>query len=358
MPPAFIAQTIGRVRDTLETVRRYLVPPPVATYEMLTRAHAQSTCHAAIVLGVVDALAASPKSAAELAAATATDLTSLQRLLTTMASFDFLHQRDGRFSLTRWGQLLRGDVPGSMRAFVLYLALDWRRQAIAKLPEVIRTGDNGMMLAFKQSLFESLAKDPEAGRIFGQAMVSLTEMAAAAIAHAYPFPRNARVCDVGGGVGILLGIILAKHSHLTGVLFDRPAVVERADKTLAEWGATGRCERVGGDFFKSVPSRCDLYLLKDVLHDWNDDDARAILGVVRTAMKPDSRLVICEGVITDGRDSAPAKLLDLELMILTGGRKRRVEEYEQLLGDTGLTMTRVIRTASPTVLIEARAASS
>lgn len=358
VPPAIVAQTIARVRNTLDDVRRYLVPPPVATYEILTRAHAQISTHAALVLGVVDALVLAPQSADDLALATKADPTSLRRLLSTMASFHLLDERAGRFALNRWGRLLREDVPGSMRAFALYLGSPWRREAMATLPEVVRTGKTGMMLAHGQSLFEFLSKNPEAGRIFGQAMVSLTEMTAAAVAHAYPFSRRSRICDVGGGVGILLGVILAKHTTISGVLVDRPAVVERAGKTLDDWGVSERCERAAADFFESVPSGADVYLLKDVLHDWSDDDTRRILRTVNAAMKPASRVLIIESVISDGPEAAPAKLLDLELMILTGGRKRRVAEYQQHLSDAGLTMTRILPTATPSVIIEARTAAS
>lgn len=357
-PPVFVAQAIARVRNALGDVRRYLVPPPVATYEILTIAHAQLGSHALIALGVVDALASGPQPAEELARATETEPMLLGRLLGTMASFHLIDERNGRFALSRWGQLLRDDVPGSMRAFAIYLASPWRREAMATLPEIVRTGETGMTLAHEQSLFEFLSKSPEAGRVFGQAMVSLTEMAAAAVAHAYRFPKRSRICDVGGGVGILLGVLLAKHPSLTGVLFDRQPVVDRASKTLGEWGVVERCERVGGDFFESVPAGAEVYLVKDVLHDWNDDDTRRILRTVRSAMKIGSRLLIIESVISDGPESAPARLLDLELMILTGGRKRRAGEYEQLLADAGLKMTRVLATASPSVLIEAVRAGS
>ena len=315
-------------------------------------------CYVAARLGIADLLAAGPRTAEDLAAATGSHAPALRRLLGALGSVDICHQRDdGAFEMTRIGRALQTDVPCSMRAWTLQWGGEaWR--VWANLLHSVKTGQSARSLITGDVGFAHLERDPEAAQIFNQAMVDLTRLAALDIARAYDFSGK-RVMDVGGGYGELLAQILTAHPGAHGVLFDMPHAISKARDHLVGRALEGRCEFIAGDFFQSVPPGCDVYVLKTVIHDWPDDRARDILRTCRSAMAPGSRLLIIERLMPERLEpSAENRALarvDLHMLVALGAQERTQAQMQTLLHAADLRTLRRIDTASEFQILEASA---
>jgi ubiquinone/menaquinone biosynthesis C-methylase UbiE len=314
-------------------------------------------CYVTARLGLADLLASGPRTAEELAAATGTDAPALRRLLSALGSVDICRQRDdGAFEMTRLGRLLRADVPCSMRAWTLQWGGEaW--QIWANLLHSVKTGQSARSLITGNSGFDHLERDPEAARIFNQAMVDLTRLAALDIARAYDFAGR-RVMDVGGGYGELLAQILIAYPSAQGVLFDMPHAISRAREHLAGRGLEDRCEFLAGDFFASVPAGADIYLMKTVIHDWPDDKAQDILRSCRRAMGPGARLLIIERLmparLEPSAENRALARVDLHMLVALGAKERSLAEMLALLGASGFGPVRQIGTESEFQILEAQ----
>jgi SAM-dependent methyltransferase len=220
----------------------------------------------------------------------------------------------------------------------------------------VRTGQPAFEHLHGMGVFEYLHQHPQSAEIFDRAMTNLTRRLAPAVVAAYDFGSFGTLVDVGGGQGTLLSAALRAHPKLKGVLYDRAEVLASARRTLAGEGVLERCELVRGDFFASVPEGGDAYLLKDILHDWEDARAVAILKNCARAMKPDSRLLVVERSLPEQNVPGPAKLVDITMLAVTGGRERSEEEYAELFRKAGLRLTRAVATASEMQLFEGAAA--
>jgi len=297
--------------------------------------------YAASQLGVADALADGPKRADEIATAVAAHAPSLYRLLRALSVAGvFAEDADGRFSLTGAGELLRSDVPGSLRDWFALQGADWYQRMLAQLTPSVRSGQVGAARAFGMPLFAFLDTDPEARRVFDRAMTSQHVDSTPAIAASYDFSTSSTVVDVGGGHGGLLRTILRQHPDLRGILFDLPAVVEGARDELQAAGLADRCELVGGSFFESVP-RGDLYVLMAILHDFDDEAAAAILAQIRRVIPDDGRLLVLEQILPAGSEPHPGKMRDLA-MLLIGGKERTEAEFRAVLEAGGFTLDRIL----------------
>lgn len=354
-PPRVFYRAASWLRALLVRATRLLVPAPVALYEQLTGVWQTEMIYAAAQLELADRLAEGPRSAAELADDTRADADALERLLRALSAVGiFARGRDGRYRLNRLAEPLRRDAPASLRDMVLYGGSPHSMAAWRRFVDVVRTGRDGYTLALGKPLFDYLAEHPDEGERFGGAMVCMTRLEAPALAAGYDFAAFARLCDVGGGRGALLGAILARHRRLSGVLFDDARVVAGAGETLDGWGVRARCELVGGSFFVEVPAGCDGYVLKEILHDWDDARACAILATVRRAMRPGARLLIVEMLLVDDARPHPAKLLDLQMLTATHrGRQRTRAQFDALLAQTGFRLARVVGLATPSSIVEA-----
>jgi hypothetical protein len=314
-------------------------------------------CYVTARLGIPDLLAAGPRTAEDLAVAIGADAPALRRLLGALGSVDICRQRDdGAFEMTRMGALLGTDVPCSMRSW----ALQWGGEAWqvwANLLHSVKTGRSARQLITGNAGFAHLERDPAAAQIFNQAMVDLTRLAALDITRAYDF-AGLRVMDVGGGYGELLAQILLTYPSAQGVLFDMPHAIAKARDLLCNRGLQERCEFVAGDFFASVPSGCDVYLLKTVIHDWPDERARDILRSCAQAMPAGARLLVIERIMPERLEpSAENRALarvDLHMLVALGAQERTLQEMLRLLGAAGLSKVRQIRTGSEFQILEAQ----
>jgi SAM-dependent methyltransferase len=313
-------------------------------------------------LRLADGLAQGPRSADELAAATATHAPSLRRVMRLLASVGVFEEgEDGRFSLTPLGDLLREDAPGSMRASVTLFAGPDIQDGWRELEYCVRTGQPHFRKDRPDAdPFTAMTQNPEAAANFDKAMATFAPQTAAAVAAAYDFSAFGTLMDVGGGNGALLLGILRANPKLRGVVFDQPHVAERARKNVTEAGLADRCRVVGGSFFEALPAGADACLLKHVIHDWNDADAARILARCREALPPDGRLLIVEGLYPARIDrslaSRGAAANDVNMLVCTGGRQRSEAEFAALFEAAGLRLHRIVPTLGMVSVIEGVAA--
>ena len=299
--------------------------------------------HAAVELGLADALGDGERDAGELAAEVGADAGVLERVLRGLAAEGVLDERPGRrFALTELGRLLRADHPESLRGPVLVRGRLYYR-AMAGLPAAARDGGTPFDAAHGRPFFDHLAAHPDEGAAFQAAMAARSRREAAAVVGAYDFSDVRSLVDVGGGSGVLLAAVLDAHPGVAGTLFDRPEVVERSGLPA-----------VGGDFFTGVPAGADAYLLSRVVHDWDDDEALAILRTCRRAMAPSAVLLLVEALLPERATDDPAAVrMDLHVLALLHGRERTRAEYEALLAAAGLRLGAVVPAGGVHVL-EAR----
>jgi hypothetical protein len=306
-------------------------------------------------LGVADLLASGPHSIAELSAATGADAQALYRVLRALASRG-LFREDGekRFSLTPLADPLRQDAPQSVRSQALWSGSEAYRRTWGDLAYSVRTGEPAFVHVYGKPFFDYLAEQPAFARIFNDVMTSASSDEGAAIAAGHDFSGYRRIVDVGGGHGALLAAVLDRYPGPLGVLFDLPEVVETAHGTIDRHIAAGRVVKVAGDFCEAVPPGADAYLLKWIIHDWDDEAAIRILTNCRTVMAPTGKVLLVEVVIPEGAaDSDAAARLDMAMLVFTGSRERTEGEYRDLLQRAGLTLLKSGPTASPFSILEA-----
>jgi O-methyltransferase domain len=305
--------------------------------------------------GIADLLGEQPATAADLAGRLKLNSESLGRTLRALVAgglFD-LDRATGRYSNNRLSNALRTEAFGSMRAFAEYFAAPYNLEAWARLDSVLRTGKNAFESIHGMTPWEYFAAHPADEAIFAQAMTSLTEIDAPAIARGYPFRKLASVCDVGGGRGTLLAELLRVHATLRGGILDAPGVAPLARQFLEARGVLERAQIHAGNLFEQVPEGYAAYLLKDVLHDWDAPRCEAILRTVRRAAAPGARLLICEVLVEPLEASFPGAMIDLQMMVaLSEGRQRSRAELRDLFGATGFRFERVWPTAFPISVIE------
>ena len=324
-------------------------PPAAALLQLVSGYRAAQAVYVAAKLGIADLLRDGAKGSDALAAATRTHAPTLRRLLRTLASLGVFEEDDrGDFRLAPMGTCLRRDVPESLRAAVLVLMSQEGQRAWAALQHSVATGEPAFDHVFGMPVFDFYAAHPEAERAHAhdEGMAALTALVVDAVLGAYDFSAFQTLVDVGGGNGAFLAAILRANPALRGMLFDLPHVVAGASGVLADAGVASRCTIAAGSFFESVPEGGDAYILKRIIHDWDDERAVAILTACRRAMKRGGRLLIVDEVLprrAAASDATSAFLLDLEMLVGTsGGRERTEEEFRTLLTDTGFAFARVV----------------
>ncbi|MGB7921968.1 MAG: methyltransferase [Pyrinomonadaceae bacterium] len=327
--------------------------PQFQMLQMISGFWVSRAIHLAATLGLADKLHERPLDAAELAEATGTHAPSLYRLLRALASVGLLAEGDDKcFALTPLGATLRSNVPGSMRALAMSELGGVHYPAWGEAMHSIKTGETAFDQVFGMSCWDYLGQHPEQAEIFNQSMSELTALVEAAVLESYDFSSFDKIVDVGGGHASLISSILEKSQQAKGVLFDAPQVVEGARKKIEARGLAERCEVAGGDFFKAVPAGGDAYIMKHIIHDWNDKQSITILKHIRRAIKENGKLLLVEQVILPGNEPQLGKFSDLIMMVMVGGRERTEEEYRALFAAAGFKLTKLTPTQSPVSIIE------
>ena len=330
-------------------------PSLFAQVIMLARSYATSAClHAAARLNVADLLAGGARPVSELARESKANEDALYRVLRALASINVFRETAPRtFVNTPISEILRTDVPGSAHAAVLFTADALHMEVYGELVHSVQTGEPAFKKVAGMEPFEFFRKNGEENRLFNSAMTSISASSLPPALQAYDFGETGTLADVGCGHGALLAGILQKHRGLRGIAFDLPNVAEGAKQRIESLGLAPRCEVVGGSFFEAVPP-ADSYVMKSIIHDWDDARAIAILKNCAKAMRgPSGKVVLLEMVIGAANEPSVAKWIDIEMLAIAGGRERTEAEYAELFSKSGLRLTRVVRTASPFGVIEA-----
>ena len=343
------------MNDHLAAPKPSRPPPPQALAQLINGHWVSRLIYVVAELGVADLLKDGPMSAADLARATGAHPRALHRVLRALASLGVFAAQGDLFALTPTAELLQSGDPSSLRDFARMEGDDWHWRTSGDILHSVKTGEPAFEHLFGMECSEYLKEHPESRVTLDEAMGSASTVDAAAIASSYDFSGFQTLVDVGGGQGILLAAILHAHRCVRGILFDQPAVIAgaRGRPRFYSPEIAGRLELRSGSFFESLPEGADGYLLKSILHDWEDDRAVAILESCHRAMACCGRIVVAEMLIPPG-DSPPfVNLLDVQRMVVSRGGERTEAEYRRLFERAGLRMTRVVPTSARISLLEA-----
>jgi SAM-dependent methyltransferase len=324
-----------------------------ALFQMATGYWVSQAIYVTAKLGIADLLKDGPQSYVTLAARTGVDGPSLFRLMRALASVDiFSHVGKDCFALSRLAESLRTDTPASLRAMVITIG-EIHYQACGNLLYSVQTGSPAFNHVFGTNLFDYLQQNASAADAFNKGMTDMSSMLAYALLIAYDFAGISSIVDVGGGEGELLRKILELNPKMVGAVLDMPSTIEKLHKGLNGNIRVGPCSYIAGDFFDSVPEGADAYLLSGVIHDWDDDRAITILRNCRRAMAENGRVLIVDMVVPKNGAKCFSKLLDLNMLVMTGGRERTEAEFRRLLDASGYKLTKLISTMAPQSVIEA-----
>ena len=329
------------------------IPPPLQMLQVISGFWVARCVYILAKLGIADLIKDESQTADQLAAATGSHGPALFRVLRALVAVGIITQDEqNRFGATPLSDTLRSDVRGSLRAFAMTELGEEHYPAWGELLHSVHTGGIAFDHAFGENCWEFFAKHPENARIFNDAMSGMTAQANEALHAAYSFAGIKKIMDVGGGHGGLITSILEKQPDTRGVLFDSPEVIEGAQPKIATSDIADRCELVGGDFFQSVPSGADAIILKWIIHDWNDEQSVAILKNCHRALPANGKLILVEAVVPETSEMHFSKFIDLNMLVMTGGRERTEKEFRRLYEDSGFNLTRIVPTESPFSIIE------
>lgn len=312
--------------------------------------------HSVAQLGLADRLASGPRSSDDLAPEVGAHPEGLYRLLRGAISAGLVQEVSPRtFALTPMGQLLRSDVPGSMRDLSMGMCSPAHWLPWGQLTEAVRTHQSTTKSALGSDIWQYFNQHPDEGTIFAKTMGAFTLLVAQEVPRLHDFSRYARVADVGGSQGVLLEGVLRAHPSCKGILFDLPKVIEGARARIESVGLAGRIELVGGSFFEPVIPAAECYLVKHIIHDWADAPATAILRNIHQGAPAGARLILVERVMPEDGDLSTMPLMDLNMLVMADGRERTAREFKTLLETTGWELERVTQGQAGMVsLIEAR----
>ena len=329
-------------------------PPQAEIFNIIAGYWLSRAVYLAARLKIADAVGDRPAALADIAAATGTRLDELRRLLRALSSHGiFKEETDGRFIQTPLSEVLRSDRAGGMRAIAEVELGHDHYESWRDIESCLRQGGPAFERLYGMPVFRYYSAHPELEAMFAEAMTNLTAIAHAGILGAYEFEGFRKAVDVGGGQGSFLGAILDRNPSTEGVLFDLPSVIADAAKGEHVSRHQGRLETVGGDFFQGVPPGGDLYILKFILHDWDNADSLRLLANIRKAITPHGRLSVVELVLPERNEPHIGPLMDLNMMVMTGGIERSAAEYGAILSEAGFRLERTVGTRSPFSVIEA-----
>lgn len=342
-PPDAAVRAAMSVRRGLKATTDRLAPVDLVLWEMASGVAMTKMLGAAARLRIADLLAESPRDGAAIAAHTGQNADAMHRMMRALVTLGvFALESDGKFTNNFRSEGLRSGRPGAMREFIEYFATRSNVEAWNAFDETLATGKNGFALTHPTNVWDWFDAHPNERELFATAMMGLTVMTAPVIADLYPWGELGTVCDVGGGRGTLLSELLLRFPSLRGVLYDGAGVIALGRDLLAHRGVLGRVTLEAGSFFERVPSGADAYVLKNILHDWDDAACRTILGHVRAACRVGQRVVILETITEHGDVRGPGAPADVQMMMVCeDGRERSRAEYGALLDSTGFSLGRV-----------------
>ncbi len=340
---------VALLHETIMTERH----PNEILFQMMTGAWVAKCMGVATELGVAEQLEGGPRPVGELARATSTQEDGLYRVLRMLAAVGVFRELPGRsFEQTPLSAHLSRNHPEGMRNAVRMCMFGEHWNAWDRVLDVVRSGGIATDIAEGCDIWEYFRQHPDRAEIFDDAMTDFTVSANAAVVRAFDFSQHRKICDVGGGHGLLVKAILEANPGLEGIVFDQEYVAAGARKILAEAGLAARTACVGGDFFTSVAAGADLYVAKNIIHDWDDEKSLKILRNIRAVIPADGRLLLVEVMVGPANEPEPGKFMDVNMLAMTGGRERTAEEFSALFEASGFRLGRVMPTQSMMKLVE------
>jgi SAM-dependent methyltransferase len=354
LPPVWLAEGLNRFRSFLLDLNRKLFPGNVVLYEHFQNFWLMPAIYVAAELNIAERLRTGPKTAAQLAAESGADADALYRVLRALANHGIFREKKNRhFELTATARGLL-DQEGSLRNMILHHLGRVNRETVWDLLHTVKTGQDAFSHVHGKEVYEYLREHPEEYALFDRSMSNLSEIGLAPLLHQFDFTRFPVIADIGGGEGLLLAHILLVAKKSQGILFDLPEALAKATPYIERFGLSGRMKRAEGNFFDSIPSGADAYLLKNIIHNWDDMKAAEILRNIRNVLPARGRILIIDMVVPGIQVPSLSKMLDIQMLAtMRSGRERTQEEFGELLKMAGLRLVKIHPTIAPLSIIEA-----
>jgi len=355
LPPLWLVKSIQCFRDFLIRLNKKMFPGNVVLYELFQNLWALPSLYVAAKLNVAEWVKDSPKSITELARLTNTHAPSLHRVMRALvAQGIFKLGSDGKFRINGMAKGLLNE-PGSIRHMLIHHLGPVNWNLMSNLEYTVRTGEDAFANAYGKGIYEYLRENPQESEVFDQSMSDLSDIGLAPILNAYPFANYQTIADIGGGEGFLLANILKIYPSTKGILYDQKETTARAPQLFSNYQLNNRVQIIAGNFFEQIPSGADLYIMKSIIHNWDDEHCIKLLRNVHHAMSNKSKIVIVEMIVSDDNTLELAKLLDIQMLAcMQGGKERTREEFDYILEKSGFKRTRIFKTIAPISLIEAK----
>jgi hypothetical protein len=343
VPPVWAVNAALRLRRLLLRMADSVVPAKLPAIDRFLGVANTAALHAAARLRIPEMLEEAPLTSAQIAERTGTRADLVERMLRMLVAINvFRRLPDGRYANNRVSKALISGSPDNLRGFALWFGMEPMAHSWSRLHTVLHDGEVAFEKVNELGLWHWLGSDPEAHDAFTEGMRAATESDAPSVTAAFPFGEASRVCDVGGGMGAQLASILAKHPDVRGVLYDDAATLAKAEAFLGELGLADRIEFVPGSFMDHVPRGADVYFIRLVLHNWDDDRALRILRNCRAAMDSGQRLVVVEFVYGPDPLITLVPYMDMVGLTLFGARERTPDEIAELLERSGFRHNRMV----------------
>jgi len=354
LPPYCFIKLISLFRSCLSRINRNLYPGAVVLYEQFQNLWILPALHVIAELNIAELLKKTPKSIEELAGETGSHTESLYRTMRALASVGIFKEKKNRyFALTPRSKALLNNHNDSLRYVLLHHLGNPNWNVLGNLAHTIRTGEDAFTKINGEPIYDYLNHHPEQSEIFSKSMSNLSDLSLSPILQAYNFSANKIIADIGGGEGFLLASILDKYKNQTGILFDLPNEVRKWPEILDKFGVSDRMIVVQGNFFESIPIQADIYILKNIIHNWNDEKCIQILRNINKSMPPNGKILIIEMVLLSNNLDPLPKILDIQMLAaVPGGKERTKKEFSDLVNKSGLHLNRFIPTIAPLCIIE------
>jgi len=355
LPPVWIYRFTVAIRNKLKDIYYAMVPANIAVFERSQQFWIAKALGVACELNLAEIIGEGNKSVEDIAGEASVDADSLYRLLRALASEGIFRETQFRyFENTKTSSSLKGGE-GSMKYMIQHQLNPDNWAVVNELKYSVTTGKSAVRKLYGKGVFEHIAEDPERNELYNKAMINTSDVTTQSMIKAYDFSKIRRMVDVGGGQGRLLASVLSKYPKMEAVLLDLPHVVENAEKEFEKFGVSERIEIIAGSFFETMPEQGDAYIMKNILHNFDDENCITILKKVRGAIKQDGRLLILELMIDDGNKASYGKIFDLQMLLGTDGAKERTRaEYAKLFSNAGFELVKVVDMVSPFSIFEGR----
>jgi precorrin-6B methylase 2 len=354
IPPVPVMNVVNGLQSFFYKLARRLTPPQVWMMNQAENLWLARGVVTALELNIAEHILAGRTTIDQLAADTNTNRDALYRLMRMLCAHEiFQLSRNGIYRLTPLSKVLVEGNRDSVKDFLLGHLGKLHYELFSEMDYTVKTGVNASRKLFNKDIFDHVRDTPEEQERFIKGMSNTAELFAPILLSAYNFSAYRHIIDIGGGHGSLLCHVLSKYDNLNATLFDSEHVVERATRNIRSYGLTERIKIVEGDFFGHVPEGADLYIMKHIIHDWNDSDSIKILKNINQAMKPGSKLLIIETILKNDNNYSFGKMLDILMLVITkDGRERTLDEFRSIFGQSGFSINRIIPTITPFSLIE------